>query len=60
MNTNEPPELLPHDVGESLAKHASVLGYNIRSLTLVYYVGMDEVVTTIKQSDDLWEGAKDD
>lgn len=54
-NTNEPPEMLPHVVGEILTKQAWLLGYNIRELTLAYYVGMDEAVTTIKQSDDLWE-----
>jgi len=53
-NTNEPPELLPHVVGEILTEQAWLLGYNIRELTLVCYVGMDEVITTIKQSDDLW------
>ena len=58
-NADKVPELLPHLVGESLVKHALILGYNIRSLTLVYYVGMDEVVTTIKQSDDLWELGND-
>ena len=54
-NTNEPPEMPPHVVGEILTKQAWLLGYNIRDLNLVYYVGMDEVVTTIKQSDLLWE-----
>ena len=55
MQDNELPELLPHVVVESLSKHAFVLGYSIRSVTLAYYVGMDEVVTAIKQSDILWE-----
>ena len=51
MSEEKLPKLLPHVVGESLVKQALVLGYSIRSITLVYYMGMDEVVTTIKQSD---------
>lgn len=51
----ELPSRMAYDVATDLAKEAAKQGYAVSGLTLVYYIGMDQVVTTIKQCDPIWE-----
>jgi hypothetical protein len=41
----------PHVVMESLVELALEYGYHIRSMKLVYYDGLDEFLTTVRQQE---------
>lgn len=43
------PDMPPHEVMEALVELALEYGYHIRNMKLVYYDGLDEFLTTVKQ-----------
>jgi hypothetical protein len=45
------PDRPPHEVVEALAELARDYGYSIRSIKIVYYDGLDELLTTVKQQE---------